>query len=546
MMRTKCGRVGLSLSGGGFRASLFHLGVLKRLDELKVLPKITHISSVSGGSITASLYVFLRRNRDERFKFSECEEKLLKAIKKNPRVRWLIINTLLRAALRTLPLTWFGGIARWVRGRFAFDGFFRREFFGDAVLADICPSSDLPRLILNTTGLEMGQDYCFTADYIGPRPLSALGAEQSSSRVDPREFPLAEAVGASACFPPVFAPYSVPITPNPAEDSSNGMAINLDHAHLIDGGVYDNQGLKVFLREARDPYLSRVTDNQRWVDYLIASDASIILAPDRTPVPANPARRLFLRLNMLLRAHDITEDRARWERFGLLIYQLEATDIEQAAFLHTGSQWQQEPPYRFSDEMKHYIACLRTDLDSFSDLEMLALMYLGYTLVDQRVFGYCRDLLPEETREAIQPVSAGNTVSWKQIVRELGSAPPGIEPLKSWNQFTAEIRGRIPKHGWFVNWLNKPWARFMDECDPDCPQDLVAARLATKHLEHGSTRSIVWRGLQRLADRGTGWLLVARSLQTLIVALLLAAAAIAIGFLAHWINFVGDLVRRIV
>src|SRR5215468_3269445 len=43
--------VGLSLSGGGFRAALFHLGALRRLNELGILPKLTSISSVSGGSI---------------------------------------------------------------------------------------------------------------------------------------------------------------------------------------------------------------------------------------------------------------------------------------------------------------------------------------------------------------------------------------------------------------------------------------------------------------------------------------------------------------
>jgi len=45
--------VGLALSGGGFRATLFHLGSLWRLNELGYLPKLNRISSVSGGSITA-------------------------------------------------------------------------------------------------------------------------------------------------------------------------------------------------------------------------------------------------------------------------------------------------------------------------------------------------------------------------------------------------------------------------------------------------------------------------------------------------------------
>lgn len=39
--------IGLSLSGGGFRATLFHLGAIRRLSELGVLKQITTISSVS-------------------------------------------------------------------------------------------------------------------------------------------------------------------------------------------------------------------------------------------------------------------------------------------------------------------------------------------------------------------------------------------------------------------------------------------------------------------------------------------------------------------
>src|ERR1041385_329658 len=43
--------VGLSLSGGGFRATLFHLGAIRRLNEFGILPRLTTLSSVSGGSI---------------------------------------------------------------------------------------------------------------------------------------------------------------------------------------------------------------------------------------------------------------------------------------------------------------------------------------------------------------------------------------------------------------------------------------------------------------------------------------------------------------
>src|SRR5437763_4343757 len=47
--------VGVALSDGGFRATLFHVGALWRINELALLPKIDRISSISGGSIVAGL-----------------------------------------------------------------------------------------------------------------------------------------------------------------------------------------------------------------------------------------------------------------------------------------------------------------------------------------------------------------------------------------------------------------------------------------------------------------------------------------------------------
>ena len=50
------GKVGLALSGGGFRASLYHLGVLARLAEMDVLRSVEVLSTVSGGSIVGAQY----------------------------------------------------------------------------------------------------------------------------------------------------------------------------------------------------------------------------------------------------------------------------------------------------------------------------------------------------------------------------------------------------------------------------------------------------------------------------------------------------------
>lgn len=55
-------KIGLALSGGGYRAAAFHIGTLRALHKLNVLDKVDVISSVSGGSITAAYYVL---NKDK-------------------------------------------------------------------------------------------------------------------------------------------------------------------------------------------------------------------------------------------------------------------------------------------------------------------------------------------------------------------------------------------------------------------------------------------------------------------------------------------------
>src|ERR1041385_7548720 len=47
-------KIGLALSGGGCRASLYHLGPIRFLRDADILSKVTHITAVSGGSIIAA------------------------------------------------------------------------------------------------------------------------------------------------------------------------------------------------------------------------------------------------------------------------------------------------------------------------------------------------------------------------------------------------------------------------------------------------------------------------------------------------------------
>src|SRR5690349_19503583 len=55
-------RIGLSLSGGGYRAAAFHLGTLLKLHELNLLKDVDVLSTISGGSITGAAYCLNQEN----------------------------------------------------------------------------------------------------------------------------------------------------------------------------------------------------------------------------------------------------------------------------------------------------------------------------------------------------------------------------------------------------------------------------------------------------------------------------------------------------
>jgi predicted acylesterase/phospholipase RssA len=110
-------KLGLALAGGGFRASIFHLGVLRRLAELDLLRRVEVLSTVSGGSVVGALYILLLKRNLETAKdgnltrdgyialVDELERLMLRGIRKNLRTR-VVMNPLgvLRMALTSQSL----------------------------------------------------------------------------------------------------------------------------------------------------------------------------------------------------------------------------------------------------------------------------------------------------------------------------------------------------------------------------------------------------------------------------------------------------------
>jgi NTE family protein len=126
--------VGLCLSGGGYRAMLFHLGALWRLHELDWLRKLDRISSVSGGSITAATLALAWPHLDEPDAFK------LRVV--TP-LRMFALRNVDEAAIAVGLLTPDTIGERVSRS-------YREYLFGQATLQDL-PKT--PRFIINATNL---------------------------------------------------------------------------------------------------------------------------------------------------------------------------------------------------------------------------------------------------------------------------------------------------------------------------------------------------------------------------------------------------------
>src|SRR5277367_884894 len=101
-------RIGLALSGGGFRATLYHLGLVRFLRDAGLLSKVTHITSVSGGSILAA-HVVLNWDRynGSANEFDAAAREFLEFVRLDVR------NRITRRFPLTLPLR----LPRWLLGR---------------------------------------------------------------------------------------------------------------------------------------------------------------------------------------------------------------------------------------------------------------------------------------------------------------------------------------------------------------------------------------------------------------------------------------------
>jgi NTE family protein len=217
--------IGLCLSGGGFRAMLFHTGALIRLNELGILSRLDRICSVSGGSIVAGILAMTWSALGfEQGVATNLKDAVVE------RVRDVASRTIdVPAVVRAL---WPGRAA----GN-ELAGIYRGTIFGNQTLADL---PDEPRFIFMATNLTTGVSWRFSKPYTGDYRVGLI---------DNAAFDLAIAVAASSAFPPVLSPLLLDLDPSRFRNGPAEYAALRRRAVLTDGGVYDNLGLEpVFKR----------------------------------------------------------------------------------------------------------------------------------------------------------------------------------------------------------------------------------------------------------------------------------------------------------
>lgn len=251
--------IALVLSGGGIRAMVFHLGVLKLFAERGMLEHVTRISTVSGGSLLVGLI------------FQEC-----KLAWPSSEAFLSVVYPSLRSKLCSRSLQW--GALRQLRSpanlRFILS---RANLLARTLKADWGITSKLtelprrPEWSINGTTAENGKRFRFKATEMGDYELGYAA---------PGNFPLANAIAVSAAFPGGFGPLTLDASKftwkrrkwGDPVGSEQVVDIGYRRLHLYDGGVYDNLGLEPFFDAGRGN--SKLTGES-----IVVSDAGAPLPP---------------------------------------------------------------------------------------------------------------------------------------------------------------------------------------------------------------------------------------------------------------------------
>jgi len=357
--------IGICLSGGGFRAALFHLGALRRLHELGILQKACWISSVSGGSILAGHLATcqIERGRGGKLDFENWQKDVsdpFRAFAARDLRTWPVIRNCL--------WNWFAPdpLLRNLEARY-------RTRLTNLALGDL---PELPEFIFCATDLTFGVNWEFSRKRVGSYQAGYLNVSGSSQAA--AHMTVAKAITASACIPPLLGPMRVGIEPK-ALVGGHFHGPNRDELvselSLSDGGLYDNMAIEPVWKHAAT---------------VLVSDCG---APFQFEAGKQPWRTLLRYSSVLCRQTE-----------SLRIRMLQTVWSETAATrAFDGTRWHIASGVSNKsaalpgavgygeDFAKNSVAMIRTDMDAFSEAEMSVLENHGYCNADFQL----QDKVPE-------------------------------------------------------------------------------------------------------------------------------------------------------
>lgn len=410
------GKLGIALSGGGFRASFFHIGVLAALADRDLLRHVEVISTVSGGSIVGALYTIKAKQLLERKEDSEITARDFQELVAD------LTTQFLETVQRNLRLQAFSDPiknARMVRADYSrsdrmgeiFDRSLYRPAFGpnrrEPVRMEellITPKSSsaqvfspdrenrgrhakVPVLVINATSLNTGRNWRFEAVRMGePEQRGRFAADiDMRLRLEPlpsydaigshrRHMLLGHAVAASAAVPAIFYPLAI-------SQLYEGVRVE-----LIDGGIHDNQGVGALL--------------DRRCDHLVVSDGSSQMVGDHFPgtsitsvlLRTNEILMSRVREEQLLRAHQSHGKRLCLAHLqqGIPAEYIPYRTADGRVVSVEHEDRTNLPSSRIHPDVRQALAHVRTDLDAFNDVESFALMRVGYLNAAQQLRSFVR------------------------------------------------------------------------------------------------------------------------------------------------------------
>ncbi|PTY01839.1 patatin [Verrucomicrobia bacterium LW23] len=375
-VKARPSEIALCLSGGGYRAAMFHVGVLLRLNHDGILRHLSRISCVSGGSITGAC---LGMNWDEIWKGtsgSVADSKRLQTYLVKP-LRDLTATTIDRPSILR-GLLWFGTVHNYVTQ------YYENLLFKDKTLQDL-PTEQAgiaPRFVLNATNVKTGTLWRFAKPYM---------ADYRTGKFLNPKTKLSVVVAASSAFPPFLSPLKLRLEDyeNPTGGAENPLPFSRDLV-LTDGGTYDNLGLQPV----------------RGFGTLLVSDAGLKWEDDPNPWTDwfNHMRRVLAIIDSQVRAQRLinlmasfTTGKRRGGYWGI------STEME--AFVKANNKNNAEnankglPPNPFTPlccykDARGISMAVPTRLAEMSDLEQEALINWGFAICDASLRVFCRNAFP--------------------------------------------------------------------------------------------------------------------------------------------------------